>query len=178
MQPARAFDVFISYSTDDLEYARLVRRAVENLGFRAFLAETSLAAGERLQVIRNHLQRSKLLVLLWSESASKSEWVRDEVGAAWGANVPVIPVLLTSGLELPPSLRTSGVKYQNAVSKDSASLLDVQSAVIAWWQDVLARHAAHRAALEEQRRQQQAESTKAVLGIAAAGAVLYALSKS
>jgi len=177
MTATRPFDVFISYSTADIDYARLVMRAVTNLGFRVFLADKTLNAGEHLSVLAERIRRAKLVVLLWSEDASKSEWVRDEVGAAWGAHVPVIPVLLSKDLMLPPSLRATGVKYQDAVARDAASVLNVQSAVIAWWHSVLAAHASQQAALEEQRRAQQAETNKTVLGVLATGAVLWAMSK-
>ena len=178
MLPHRRFDVFVSYSTEDLDFARLVARAVGVMGFRVFLADKTLNPGDQLGGLGETIRHARLLVLLWSEAASKSEWVREEVGAAWGAGVPVIPALLTKGLQLPPSLRATGVKYQEATARDAESVLNIQAAVIAWWQNVLAANAAHRAALEEQRRAQQAESTNTLLGLAGAGAVLWALSKA
>lgn len=177
MNVQRQYDVFISYATANLEFARLVKRAIEILGFRVFLADSSIAPGQHLPTIRGHLQRARLMVLLWSEDASKSEWVRDEVGAAWGANVPVVPVVLSKGVTLPPSLSAAGVKYLDGTAQDTKCVLDIQAAVIAWWQDQLNRHAAQVAAFEEQRRRQQQEATGQFLGLAALGALFFAAAK-
>ena len=68
------------------------------------------------------------------------------------------------------------MKYLDASGQDIGAILDVQGAVIAWWQDLLAKHAAERAGLEEQRRQQQAQATNQFLGLAAFGTLLYAMS--
>lgn len=174
MNPIVPVQVFVSYSTNDLAYAQQVQRAIRNLGFRVFLAETSVSAGTSLASIREQLCHSHLFVLLWSDGASKSEWVRDEVGAAWGRRMPVIPALLTEGLELPPSLRLNGCKYLNAVTRNTESILNLQSAVIAWWQGWLQMHAAQRAALVEAQRQQQDAANKNFLGLVAIGALAAA----
>lgn len=170
------YNVFISYSTSDIEYARLVQKAIRTLGFDAFLADNSLRAGENLAKIQKHIQASHLLIVLWSDAASTSEWVRDEVGAAWGAGKAVLPVHLTQGLALPPSL--SGVKYLAAYTKDTASILDIQASVAAHWNLLVQQHEAQRAAWEAERQRKQAESNKQALGwLAIGGLALAAFSK-
>lgn len=166
------YGVFISYSTHDIDYARLVQRAVKTLGFDAFLADNSFRAGEHLAKIQGHIQRCHLLVVLWSEAAGKSDWVRDEVGAAWGAGKTVLPVHLTKNLALPPSI--AGVKYLEAYDKDTRSILDIQAAVAAHWNLLVQQHEERRVAWEAERQRRQAESNSKALGWLAVGGLALA----
>lgn len=111
-------------------------------------------------------------MLLWSEAASKSAWVRDEVGAAWGSKRAVLPVHLTPNLELPPSL--AGVKYLAAYEKDAGSVLSVQAAVAAHWNLLVQQQGQLRAVWEAERQRQQAEANKQALGWLALGGLAIA----
>lgn len=75
--------VFISYSSKDSTFARLVHSALQNKGVRCWFAPEDMKIGDRVRVRIDeaiHLQ-DKLLLLL-SEHALASDWVEVEVEAA------------------------------------------------------------------------------------------------
>lgn len=97
-----AYRVFISYSTKDLAVAAQAKQMLEQVGVEVFLAEYSLDPGSDLGLdIIRQIQTCDLFLLLWSKNARESEWVTQEIGAAFGRGKPTIPVVLDEG-ELPP----------------------------------------------------------------------------
>lgn len=146
--------VFISYSTKDLAFANEVRDALAVVSVNAFLADVSLPPAARLSEIREAIRVSELFVLIWSMNASRSHWVRDEVGAAWGTNKRVLPVMLAKAAPLPPSL--ADVKYIPAYENRVAAVLQVQKIAKAF----------------QTLRAEQARPTSGLEGGAAAGAAI------
>lgn len=72
------YDVFISYSSADREWAKNVEELLGNR--RVFFDQSSLRAGDDwAEKIRNALQRSRNLILLWSDTAKASNWVSQEI---------------------------------------------------------------------------------------------------
>lgn len=166
-------NIFISYSTTDIEYAKLVQYALRILGFEAFLAANSLATGRSLREIHDHLANSSCAVLLWSEAASKSQWVQQEVGAIVSRRLPTIPVHLTKGLAMPPNL--GDLKYLEAYEKDTASVLAIQARILVGWHRWIAAQQAEQQAFEAERLRKQSEFVKGLLavgGVIAAGVIL------
>ena len=72
--------VFLSYDRDDTQAAQSFVKALEAQGFSIWwdgLISGGHAFADRIQ---QALADSDVIVVLWSESSSKSHWVRDEAG--------------------------------------------------------------------------------------------------
>ena len=105
-------NIFISYSTKDIDYVNNVQYSLEGLGngIKIFRADQSVEPGEYLtDKISTAITNCNLFLLFWSENAKKSEWVPLEVGKAHSLKKELLPLLLTQHLELPPFLY--GMKY-------------------------------------------------------------------
>ena len=92
--PLKRFDVFLSHDTRDRSDALFVRDALNARGLSCFIASESLPIGspwkeELLHGVRN----ARVGVVLLTEHAIASQWVLCEVGALWGAGIPIVPVL-------------------------------------------------------------------------------------
>jgi hypothetical protein len=89
-----AYDVFLSYASQDANEARALHDLVVAGGGKPFLSEKHLKAGEDFaEGIRTAINSSKELWLLLSPNSLKSEWVISEWGAAWVLGKPIVPIL-------------------------------------------------------------------------------------
>ncbi|NIM16214.1 MAG: SUMF1/EgtB/PvdO family nonheme iron enzyme, partial [Candidatus Aminicenantes bacterium] len=93
-------DVFISYATDkgdsstskDSEVAEKLCSALESQGIRCWIAPRDvLPGGSWLNAIIDAVEKSKVVVLVFSENANHSRWVNDEVTLALDKNITIIP---------------------------------------------------------------------------------------
>ena len=82
--------VFLSYDRDDEPRARVVAAALERAGHSVWWDRQIKGGGEFSTEIENALNDADKVVVLWSRSAVKSAWVRDEaaVGRETGRLVP------------------------------------------------------------------------------------------
>ena len=92
--PLKRFDVFLSHDSRDRSDALIVRDALKARGLSCFVASESLPIGspwkeELLEGIRN----ARVGIVLLTERVMASKWVLCEVGALWGAGIPIIPIL-------------------------------------------------------------------------------------
>lgn len=87
-------DCFVSYTTQDQQLAMSIQSELRTQNLDVFMASVSLQPGELWPdtVLRN-LRASSCVVFLASKVASRSEFVNQELGMAFGANKRVIPVL-------------------------------------------------------------------------------------
>jgi TIR domain len=84
-------DVFISYSQQDREKARLIAAFLEAEGYSVWW-DTSLLGGENFRkAIMTELGRARATIVLWTESSVHSDWVQSEAGRAH-ADRKLIPV--------------------------------------------------------------------------------------
>jgi hypothetical protein len=76
------WDVFLSYASEDIELARLLRSEFVRRGIRAFMAEEDIAGqigtDRWIRTIERVIGRSKLMVVLVSQAGLKSKWVEFE----------------------------------------------------------------------------------------------------
>lgn len=95
-------DVFISYSTTDLELARLAHEHLRKQGLDSFMAEISLQPGQHWsEAILSNLRASDWVILLASQKACASPYVQQEfgvalasaIGAVGGASKTIVPVV-------------------------------------------------------------------------------------
>jgi len=84
-------DIFISYSQQDREEARLLAAFLEAEGYSVWW-DTSLLSGENFRkAIMTELGRARAAIVLWTESSVHSDWVQSEAGRAH-ADRKLIPV--------------------------------------------------------------------------------------
>lgn len=107
------FKVFISYSTKDFHVVHNVKNQIDNSAVETFIAEYSVAPGEKLASgIMEAIKSCDLFILLWSRNSISSEWVPQEIGIAHGLGKPILPIVLESSLELPGFIKD--LKYLKA----------------------------------------------------------------
>ncbi len=98
------YDVFLSYSNDDTDEARMLHDKITDAGCRVFMAPKVLKPGDDFaEEIRLALLGSHELWLLVSPSSAKSEWVVSEWGAAWALGKRIVPILHRCAPESLPS---------------------------------------------------------------------------
>jgi len=106
-----AFDVFISYASEDKEVARSLWAALSSRGVRCWLDEERLELGENLaQQLQEGIDGSRLCLLLLSRaSVSSRPWISREwsliQSSAWARDdLDILPLLLDR-TETPTFLR-------------------------------------------------------------------------
>jgi hypothetical protein len=88
------YDVFISYSSPDRDWARTFAAALRSEGVNAWFDQTQLEPGERWQErIQEALRESRTLLLILSKSTVRGPWMFFELGAAVAGKKRVIPVI-------------------------------------------------------------------------------------
>ena len=82
-------DVFVSYARADEAEARRVAEALRADGYNVWRDEDLPVHRPYAEVIEERLKGAKAVVVLWSNDASKSQWVRAEADAARNAGTLV-----------------------------------------------------------------------------------------
>ncbi len=94
-------NVFISYSKADAVWARRVADALAARGFTAWWDTEGLSAGgEFAAEIERELDAADAVLVLWSQTSARSEWVRDE--ADHGKRHGKLVSAIIDALPLPP----------------------------------------------------------------------------
>jgi len=94
--------VFISYSSKDLDLAAEMKGLIEALGVSVFLAEMSISPGELWSDrIRAALRESDAALLLLTPGSVERPWVMGEIGALWALDKPFVPAVMYPPDELP-----------------------------------------------------------------------------
>ena len=70
--------VFLSYASEDREFASLLARAFKDEGISTWWDRTIPPGKSFDEVIEAALVESKCVMVLWTESSAKSEWVNNE----------------------------------------------------------------------------------------------------
>lgn len=78
-------DIFLSYAREDQAVARRVARALQTAGFELWWDADLPAHRAYSEVIERNLEEAKAVVVLWSATAGKSQWVRAEADFARNA---------------------------------------------------------------------------------------------
>ena len=85
--------VFVSYSTKQSEMAHFMSRSLESSGIPTWIAPESIPTGSNyVKEITTAIHASRLLLLLLTEDAQRSNWVPNEVSSAVGAGKTLVPV--------------------------------------------------------------------------------------
>lgn len=75
-------DIFLSYSKQDTDAARLIAALLEARGYSVWWDASLLPGDQFHKVIMKELEASKAVIVLWTENSVKSPWVLAEAGNA------------------------------------------------------------------------------------------------
>jgi adenylate cyclase len=75
-------DIFISYARSTADQAQAVAEALRGLGYGVWRDDELPAHRSYSEVIEERLQAAKVVVVIWSAEAVKSEWVQSEADTA------------------------------------------------------------------------------------------------
>lgn len=96
-------DIFISYASEDRPIAQRIAGALSNKGWTVWWDRTILPGKTFDEVIEQALEASKCVIVVWSQAAISSEWVRAEAGEGLKRKV-LIPVRI-GGVQPPLAFR-------------------------------------------------------------------------
>jgi hypothetical protein len=89
------YDAFLSHASQDAAAANQVSEALRGKQLTTWVDASQLAFGGLLrEELQSAIQKSRILVLLWSESAAKSRWVMAEMFTAFHLDRFIIPYVL------------------------------------------------------------------------------------
>lgn len=85
-------EMFISYGSGDLELAERICRQLENAGIKCWMAPRDIAAGaDHADAIPRAIIQCSCFLLILTENAQTSEWVRREIACAINHHKTIIP---------------------------------------------------------------------------------------
>ncbi len=88
-------DIFISYKSEDYETANLVKTVFETNQFTCWMAPQSIPGGSSYaEEINGALYECGVFVLILSERAQESKYIKKEIDLALGFNKPIMPLLI------------------------------------------------------------------------------------
>ncbi len=94
-----AYKVFISHSTRDQGLVIALANLLSKYGASVFVAEWSLAPGERFdKKVFEQIQSADCIAVLLTRNGMRSNWVQHEIGYALSSKKPLIP-LVEKGVE-------------------------------------------------------------------------------
>lgn len=86
-------DIFISYSSQNTEYAEAVCEKLENNGIECWIAPRNIkTATNYAEEIIDGLNKAKAIVLVFSQKAQESEYVNNEIDTAFSKNKPIVSI--------------------------------------------------------------------------------------
>jgi hypothetical protein len=114
-----AYEVFVSYSTNDLHIVNHLRALLADASIDVCIAEYSALPGTALhQSIIRAIEACDLFILLWSRHSKASDLVPQEIGIATHAKKIIMPIVLQPNLNLPGFIQNLEYlpAYQNPVN--------------------------------------------------------------
>ncbi|MBQ3295504.1 MAG: toll/interleukin-1 receptor domain-containing protein [Erysipelotrichaceae bacterium] len=88
-------DIFISYKSEEEEYARRVRKVLEDNGISCWMAPDSIPIGSNyMKQIPQAIESCKVMIVLVSEKSQQSTWVKNEFSQAISKNKLIIPYVI------------------------------------------------------------------------------------
>ena len=83
-------EAYICYVDEDVLTAEAAAHVLEDNGIKCWFKKRDLKAGESVQKISDTIKNSKCFVLIYSDSASKSYYVKTDTDLAISSNIPVL----------------------------------------------------------------------------------------
>jgi len=117
-------DLFISYSSLDEKFAKIIYNMAKKIGFNVFMASTSLKPGDLWsEEILDSLSESETVIFLASKESIKSTFVLQEVGSAITDGKWLIPILL----DITPEELPGWSKDYYAIDFSKAGLIELKT---------------------------------------------------
>lgn len=92
IKPMMTHDIFISYSSKQKSIADGVCHYLEENGFKCWMAPRDIPVGSEYgDLIEEAIKTSKVVVLVFSQAASISKWVKGEINVAFTEDKPILP---------------------------------------------------------------------------------------
>lgn len=93
-KPKQDIHIFLSYATEDGKSAsELVNWLARKPNFHVFTSDKISAGDKWRSQIKKALSKCDFFLVLLSPTSVRSKWVQFELGAAWGLNKSIIPVV-------------------------------------------------------------------------------------
>ncbi|GIK63645.1 MAG: hypothetical protein BroJett018_14390 [Chloroflexota bacterium] len=87
--------LFISYSKKDIDFARNLKKSLNDAGFDVWMDESEIHPGQVWDdVLQQNVLSSSALLVVMSSNSRKSDWVKNEVELAREKKIPIFPILL------------------------------------------------------------------------------------
>jgi hypothetical protein len=96
--------IFISYSSKDVKIAESIQEYLEHDGFDVWRDKSKIRT-DWSKEIAGALSRQDVILVLWSEDSSKSQWVKNEWITARALGKPIYLLVITALEKLPIPLR-------------------------------------------------------------------------
>lgn len=96
--------IFISYAREDRQHAERLARALAGRGWSVWWDRTIPAGRSYDEVIEEALHQAGCVLVLWSASSVKSQWVSAEAQEGADRNI-LVPVLIEDGVKIPLGFR-------------------------------------------------------------------------
>jgi hypothetical protein len=123
--PLRRYDVFLSHDVADYTDVLALQRALAARGLTCFVAAKNIAVGTMWETaLLDALTSSRVGLVLLTEQSAQSSWVMCEVGAMWGASLPIVTVLKDVVLRDLPDAMSSFQWYSTSTFDDLGPLVD------------------------------------------------------
>lgn len=107
------YNVFISSTREDLELARDLERRLKEIGVRVHPVEKSSTPGQNILLkFKKQLHDADEVIVLLTGKSVNSPGLISEMGAAFGLNKRVTPVLVNVDADnIPPFIGKDAVKF-------------------------------------------------------------------
>ena len=112
--------VFISYSHQDVEYAKKIAKSLAGSGLAVWTTQKIEPGMELTKAIQKSLDESSAVLVLLSENWEHSKWAAFELGAAYAKGKKIIPIVLSKQFKSIP-LMLSQFKYLDATNLDEST---------------------------------------------------------
>lgn len=88
-------DIFISYKSEEEEYARKIRKVLEDNGISCWMAPDSIPAGSNYMAeIPRAIEDCRAMIILISRKSQQSSWVKNEFSEAMAKQKRIIPYVI------------------------------------------------------------------------------------
>ena len=113
--------VFISYSSKDVKIVEAIEKHLLENGFDDNWRDKSQIMADWSREIANALSTKDILLLIWSENSSKSEWVKNEWLTARALGKPIIIVIISNLKDAPlpkPFTNIESIPFESKSDED------------------------------------------------------------
>lgn len=94
------YDIFLSYAREDLVLAEKLNQTLTNAGLSVWYDRNLMPGDHYPSLIKQRLEQSKKVAVLWTATSTNKEWVYDEASSSRSRLIPIV----VDGATPPPGL--------------------------------------------------------------------------